>query len=178
MKFVKDILLFDIETTGQNPEKDHIIQLAAILIDKDNLLEKQRFNRYIKVSFLDATIIKHSEMLGITFDRLRESKKIYDVIKLFDATFGSNPLLAGHNIVNTLFLRTAYKKATLPFQFGSHSIDIWTLGYLYTLRYGIRKMPSMNTLYDSFGLKLTRQRDAAARTSLTAEVFRRMVQDI
>ena len=44
MKFIKDILLFQIETTGPNIDRDSIIQLSAVLLDKDNLLEKNFFN--------------------------------------------------------------------------------------------------------------------------------------
>ena len=44
MKFIKDLLFFDINTTGPDTDKDNIVQLSAILIDKHNLLEKDYFN--------------------------------------------------------------------------------------------------------------------------------------
>ena len=60
MKLIKDLLVFHIETTGPDPERDHIIQIAAVLLDKDSLLEKNFQNSFVKVSFLDGTIQKHS----------------------------------------------------------------------------------------------------------------------
>ncbi|QQS22541.1 hypothetical protein IPM19_02820 [bacterium] len=51
MKLIKDILIFQIEATGVDIERDHIIQLSGILLDKDSLLEKNYFNSYVKVSF-------------------------------------------------------------------------------------------------------------------------------
>jgi len=72
MKLIKDLLVFHIETTGPDPERDHIIQIAAVLLDKDSLLEKNFQNSFVKVSFLDGTIQKHSEQLGISFDELRQ----------------------------------------------------------------------------------------------------------
>ena len=73
MKFIKDILLFQIEVTGQNVERDSIIQLSAVLLDKDNLLEKNFFNSYVKVSFLDNTITQHADMLQVPFETLQKS---------------------------------------------------------------------------------------------------------
>ncbi len=35
MKFARDILLIDIQTTGADPKKDFPLQLAAVLLDKD-----------------------------------------------------------------------------------------------------------------------------------------------
>ena len=40
MRFIKDLLFIEIQSTGLDPDKDSIIQLSAVLLDKDNLLEK------------------------------------------------------------------------------------------------------------------------------------------
>src|SRR5258708_7144499 len=140
MKFIKDILWFDLTTTGPDSEKDNIIQLSAVLLDKDNLLEKAVFNFYVRVSLLDAIITKHAQLLNIPFDDLRKSQKIYDVIKKFHSTFGNKVLLATHNTQSLFFLKNAFKKALIPFNYDSHILELWTLGYIYTLNYGIRKM--------------------------------------
>jgi DNA polymerase III epsilon subunit-like protein len=55
MRFARDILLVDVQTTGNNPEKDFALQIAAILLDKDNLLEKDNFSSYIKHPFSQTT---------------------------------------------------------------------------------------------------------------------------
>ena len=81
MKFIKDLLFFEIQTTGQDPDKDSIIQLSAILLDKDNLLEKNNFNSYIRVSYLDSIINDHAKLLHTDYESLRKSPKVYDAIK-------------------------------------------------------------------------------------------------
>jgi DNA polymerase III epsilon subunit-like protein len=86
MKFIKDILIFDVTTTGNNLDKDQIIQLSAVLVNKDNFLGQDFFNNYVRVSLLDGTINQHAQMLNISFEELRSSKKIYDVVKLFDTS--------------------------------------------------------------------------------------------
>lgn len=175
MKFIKDILLFQIETSGNQPEKDNILQLAAVLLDKDNLLEKNFYNSYVKVSFLDSTLQQHAEQLQVPFETLQKSPKLPEVIKKFTATFGYEPLLATHGVYNLQFLSTAFKKSLVPFQYHSHMLDIWTLGYIYTLHYGIKKMPTLDTLFSQFNLKLTSRNNALEKARLSATLFKKIV---
>lgn len=175
MKFIKDILLFQIETTGSNIERDSIIQLSAVLLDKDNLLEKNSFNSFVKVSFLENTIAQHALQLQVPFETLQKSPKLVEVIKDFVAKFGNDPLLATHTVSNVQFLRQAFKKTFTPYEYDSHVLDLWSLGYVYTLHYGLKKMPSMETLFHHFNLKITNPNNALEKARLAAEVFRRIV---
>ncbi len=175
MKFIKDILLFQIETTGPNPDRDNILQLSAVLLDKDNLLEKNFFNSYIKVSFLDNTVAQHAEFLQIPFETLQKSPKLPEVMKKFDQIFGSEPLLATHGVSNVQFLRHAYKKTTLSFNFHHHVLDVWTLGYIYTLHYGIKKMPTLDTLSQHFNIKSAGLHNALEKVRASAAIFRRII---
>lgn len=175
MKFIKDILLFQIETTGPNIERDSILQLSAVLLDKDNLLEKNFFNSYVKVSFLDNTIAQHAALLQVPFETLQKSRKLHDVIKEFSTKFGSTPLLSTHTVSNVQFLRQAFKKTFIPYEYDSHVLDLWSLGYVYMLHYGVKKMPTMETLFQHFGLKLENRNNALEKTRLAAAVFRKIV---
>src|SRR6185369_8913517 len=111
MKFIKDLLFFELQTTGPDPDKDNIIQLSAILLDKDNLLEKANFNSFVRVSYLDSVITEHAKLLHTDYEVLRRSPKIYDVAKQFHQKFGNNLLLASNNLGKLLFLKTGFKKA-------------------------------------------------------------------
>ena len=108
MKFIKDLLFFEINTTGQEPDKDNTIQLSAILLDKDNLLEKNNFSTYIRISYLDSVINEHAKLLHIGYDDLKKSPKIYDAIKAFHKKFGTDSLLATHNVSNLLFSEASF----------------------------------------------------------------------
>jgi DNA polymerase III epsilon subunit-like protein len=178
MKFIKDLLFFELQTTGFDVDKDNIIQLSAVLLDKDNLLEKANFNSYVRVSFLDSPITEHARMLHITFDELKKSPKVYDVVKQFHAKFGTDLLLAAHNLTNVLFLKNAFKKSNIKFDYDQHVIELWTLGYIYTLNYGLRKMPTFNTFLDSFKLKQHKPYDAMEKVRLEADVFRRIIKEV
>ncbi len=178
MKFIKDLLFFEIQTTGQDPEKDSVIQLSAILLDKDNLLEKNNFNSYIRVSYLDAIINEHAKLLNTDYESLRKSPKVYDAVKNFHKKFGINLLLATHSLSNVWFLKNAFKKAVVPFDYDSHVVQVWTLGYIYTLNYGLKKMPTFNTFLDYFKLKQKHPFDAMEKVRLEAEIFRRIIKEV
>jgi len=175
MKLIKDILIFQLEATGTDIERDHIIQLSGILLDKDSLLEKNFFKSYIKVSFLDGTVQAHANHLDITFDQLRKSPKLAETIKNFVSTFGYEPLLATQSVQNYLFLKQAFKKTLTPFNYDKHLLDIWSLSYIYIIHYGIKKIPTLQTMATHFNLKLSRANDALAKERLTAEVFKKII---
>ena len=178
MKFIKDLLFFELQTTGQDSDKDSVIQLSAILLDKDNLLEKDNFNTYVKISYLDAIINEHAKILRVDFDTLRKSPKIYDAIKLFHKKFGNNVLLATHGFQHFLFLKSAFKKAVVPYDYDHHVIQLWTLGYIYTLNYGIKKMPTFHTFVDYFKLKQYEPWNAMEKVRLEAEIFRKIIKEV
>jgi DNA polymerase III alpha subunit (gram-positive type) len=178
MKFIKDILLIELETTGTDPDKDSIIQFSALLLDKDNLLEKDFFNSLVRVSMLENTISKHAAILGIGFDEMRKSPKIYDTLKKFTSQFDRPVLLASHNLTNIFFLRNAYRKSLIPFEFDSHILELWTLNYIYTLSCGIKKLPTLHTLMDHFGMKLKNPRNAFEKIRAEAEIFRKVIKGV
>lgn len=175
MKLIKDLLVLHLETTGTDPDRDHVIQLSAVLLDKDSLLEKNFFNSYVKVSFLDGTLQKHSQQLGISFEQLRKSPKITEVIKTFVNDFGYEPLLATNSVQSYLFLRAAFKKTLLPFKYDRHLVDIWSLGYIYALHIGIKKMPTLTTLADHFNIKISLSADGLEKARTTAAVLKKII---
>ncbi len=178
MKFIKDLLFFEIQTTGQDTDKDSIIQISGVLLDKDNLLEKNNFNSYIKVSYLDSMVNEHAKLLSISPEILRKSPKVYEVMKNFHKHFGNNLLLATHSFSNIMFLKNALRKAAVPFDYDHHIVQLWTLGYIYTLNYGLKKMPTFNTFLDYFKLKQVEPFNALEKARLSAEIFRKIIKEV
>jgi len=178
MKFIKDILFFEVQTTGYDTDKDSIIQLSAVLLDKDNLLEKNNFNTFIRVSYLDSIITEHAKILHTDYETLRKSPKVYDAIKNFHNKFGRDLLLATHSSNNLWFLKNAYKKAAVAYDYDYHVIQLWTLGYIYTLNYGLNKMPTFQTLLEYFRLKQEKPYNMLEKVRLEAEIFRRIIREV
>lgn len=178
MRFIKDILFFEINTTGPDLDKDSVIQLSAVLVDKDNLLEKDFFNTFVRISYLDSLLYAHSKLLHIEYEVLKKSPKVADAVKLFHGKF--NPaqiLLATHGTSNLFFLKAMFKKVLVPFDYNTHALDLWTLGYVYTLNYGLKKMPSFHTFIEYFKLHQTHPVDSLEKARLEAEVFRKIIKE-
>ncbi|MBI3231710.1 MAG: hypothetical protein HYZ51_01355 [Candidatus Doudnabacteria bacterium] len=178
MKFIKDLLFFELTTTGVDADRDNILQLSAIVLDKDNLLEKGFFNSYIRVSYMDNIIQDHAKLLRISPEMLKKSQKIYDCVKKFHLHFGKQYLLTTHTLTNVLFLKQAFKKAVVAFDYDPHVIDLWTLGYIYTLNYGLKKMPTANTFFDYFKVKQKNPYDALEKVRHEGEVFRKIIKEV
>lgn len=178
MKFLKDILVLDLETSGPDPERDHIIQIGAVLLDKDNLLEKDFFNEYVKASLLQDTTMKHAAMLNIPFETLTKSKRLVDVLKKFTVQFDRPYLLASHNIKNIFFWKNGFKKAPLPLEFDYRILELWTIGYIYTVNMGIRKLPTFDTFAEHFNIKIRNPHNAFERAKLSCEILRNIIQKV
>lgn len=176
MRLVKDLVLFDLETTGDDIEKDSVIQLAAIVLDKDNLLEKGVYNTYIRTSLLEGTLSQHAKLLGIPFELLRKSPKVLEAVKPFAELFDSSVILASQNSKRIFFLKNLFKKAALPYPYDFHVFDLWTLEYTFIQKLGLKKVPTLNTLIDYFNLKIKNPHHALERARLEAEILRRIIK--
>lgn len=178
MKFLKDLLIVEVETTGEDTEKDAVIQLAAIVLDKDNLLEKQIFNTYIRTSLLEGTLARHSAMLKIQSEVMHKSPKTYDAVKKFLETIDTGATLASQSLKQVLFLRSLFKKAVIPYPFDTHVFLLWPLEYLFVQRLGLKKIPTIDTLANYFSLRARNPNNALERARMEAEVLRRIIKTL
>ncbi len=90
----RTIVVFDIETTGLDRERDQIIELGAVKIDDGNIIE--RFSTFVKPT-------KHipyevTKLTGISEDMVADAPPIGLVIRDF-FNFSKDCVLCGHNII-------------------------------------------------------------------------------
>lgn len=175
MRFARDILLIDIESTGNVPEKDFALQFAAVLLDKDNLLEKQSFSTYIKHPFSQSTNDRIVQTLGITKEQWMASPSQKDVIQKFNAIFPYNVTIATHNITNVLFLKEMYKQVGMTYEFDYHILELWTLAHVYFARQNLKKIPTAATLARQFNIPAGREHNSLDAVRLMADLFRRLL---
>lgn len=89
-----NIVVFDIETTGLNPDLDQIIELGAVKIEHGNIIEK--FSTFVKPTI--EIPYEVSELTHITNDMLEDAPPIEHVIKQF-YEFSKDCVLCGHNVI-------------------------------------------------------------------------------
>lgn len=92
-KFVDDYVLVDIETTGLSPITDEIIEIGAIKVKQNKIVDK--YNELIKVNRVISPFI--TNLTGITNEMLQTGKNPITVYKEFIDFIGENVII-GHNV--------------------------------------------------------------------------------
>lgn len=92
-KFVDNYVLVDIETTGFSPIKDDIIEIGAIKVEENKIINK--YSQLIKINRLLSPAI--TRLTGITDEMLLEGKETTEVLKEF-INFVNEDVIIGHNV--------------------------------------------------------------------------------
>lgn len=181
MNFKRDILLIDEETTGLDPERHEIIQLAAVLLDRRTLEEKAAFSSYISPRHWDRRQAEAMAVNRITKGRLKGAPSLVSAIREFDRRFDPQTLvLASYVSFNDMaFLKSAYRSCRLPWRFDHHVFDLWGLFYAYRAK-GNRLKPSgryfagfgLESLKKEFAIRSGKLHDALTDCRVEAEVLR------
>lgn len=93
MKFVDDYVLVDIETTGLSPTKDEIIEIGAIKVQNNKIIET--YNELININRKLPSFI--TKLTGITDDMIKSGRMPTLVLKEF-VDFTQNNIIIGHNV--------------------------------------------------------------------------------
>lgn len=93
-KKLYDFVAFDIETTGLSPHRNEIIQLSAIKVKKDEVVDQ--FDSYVHPSEFIPTNIVY--LTGISNETVKDAPNVEIVINNFKLFFEGLPLV-GHNII-------------------------------------------------------------------------------
>lgn len=158
-----DIVVYDLETTGLDPETCDIIEIGAIKIEKGKITKK--FASFVnpgKPIPEEASAINH-----ITDEMVASSPKIEDVILDF-YKFCENCIISGYNNNNfdNNFLKKAYQKAGL--KFNSESIDVMLLARGSSLKTSNFKLTSVAA---ALGIDLSNAHRAYNDAFATAKVL-------
>lgn len=106
MEFVSDYVIVDIETTGLSPVNNEIIEIGALKVVSNEIVDN--FTFLIKPSIaLDENIIN---LTGITNEMLVDASDVYSVLSQFEAFIGDNVLMAHNAKFDISFLNNYYMK--------------------------------------------------------------------
>ena len=111
----------DLETTGMDPARDHILSLAAVPVRDGRVLLSERFERRIhtaRVFGIDS--IRHHR---ITPDEASTGEQIRDVVRAFLHWLGSRRLL-GYNLGFDLDMLGPHVRAATGFALPNATVDL------------------------------------------------------
>lgn len=184
--FKRDLLLFDIEATGINIAKHEMIQLAAILLDKNTLKEKATFTTYIKPKKWSQRSREAMLVNQITWDQLKDAPTMRVALKKFIKQFSTNVTLAHYGgMIDIPFLATAFAAEKMKYPYDYHVFDLWPVFYVYMANKkklnDPAKVPgfSLDGIAKHFKVKVAGSRhDALTDCRVEAEVLRHVLKEI
>ena len=165
----QSIVVYDLETTGLNPELCEIIEIGAIKIEKGKITKK--FSTFVKPNEpipADATKINH-----ITNEMVANAPKIEDVIVDF-YNFCKDCIICGYNNTefDNKFLRKAYQKVGLQLQ--NENLDVMILARSKHLKI---KNAKLTTVAAALGIDLSGAHRAYNDAFATAKVLLKLSEE-
>ena len=133
MNFKKDLLLVDLEMTGLDVKRHEIIQLAAVLLDKQTLKEKRSLSFYIKPKYWERRDLESMAVNKITLGQLKKGLSLKAALTKFSKFFNPSQVVISFygGPMDMDFLRAAYQKAGLKWKFDYHYFNLWAVFYFY-----------------------------------------------
>ena len=162
----QDFVVFDIETTGLDPYKDKIIELAAVRVKKGRI--ENSYSSLINPEIPIPQIT--TEITGIKDSMLEDAPKIEEVLDKF-LEFCKGSILIAHNASFDMgFMRQKSLKLKREFNFGHIDTLQWCRSLLPNSRkHGLKEIGKL------FGMDFRHHR-ALDDTNVTAHIFLKLME--
>ena len=165
-KLVDNYVLVDIETTGLSPIKDDIIEIGAIKVEKNLIVDK--YNSLIQIDRKLTPFI--TNLTGITDEMLKEGRPIDVVLQEF-LKFLGNQVIIGHNVnFDMAFINEKCKK---------HLQTYLTNDYLDTMKKKKKALPNsinykLGTLAKRFHVDYSNAHRGLEDVEITYQVYNQL----
>lgn len=171
IKFVPDCVIFDLETTGLNPEVETIIEISALKIKGGEIVDE--FSTLVDPGFHIPYEV--SAITGITDDMVAGSPDVKTALGMFKAFVGDE-VLVGHNIRN-FDLRFIQKDAVRFFgcELPNEYVDTLVVARRYLPQLESRSLQSLSAYY---GVSYDGAHRALADCHITYEIYKRLGEEI
>lgn len=167
-------VVFDQETTGLNPEKNHIVSIGAVAVEDGDILLGDVFEAVLRVDAPTGAVLVH----GITPDQSRKGRDERETVEAFLGYVGPAVLVGHHVGFDCAILRAAAKRfgRNLP----NPALDTMRVALALAEKELITLDPdtgfSLDGLCRHFGIALHDRHTAPGDAFLTAQVFVRLLR--
>ncbi|MCX7695624.1 MAG: PolC-type DNA polymerase III [Caloramator sp.] len=161
-----EFIVFDIETTGFNPQTDEIIEIGAVKINNYQIID--RFSVLINPEREISDEIQ--KLTGITNEMVKDKETIVDILPKFIEFIGDGVLVAHNAKFDTGFLREKFKKFNLQFNYSildTLPLARWLLPDL--------KRHKLNIIAEHLGISLENHHRAVDDAEATAHIFLKFI---
>ena len=166
LKWVDNYVLVDIETTGLSPRTDEIIEIGAIKVVENKIVDT--YDTLLRIDgYLNPFITR---LTGITNEMLEEGKKQEEALKEF-IEFAGNETIMGHNVnfdINFIYDKC---ESYLDYYLSNDFVD--------TMRIAKHVLPNvrnykLGTLADYFDVDYRNAHRGLKDVEITYEVYNKM----
>lgn len=148
----RPIVFLDLETTGLDPEIHEIIEVAAIQVDAESLIELDVLHLRVKPERIGDANVHALVMNGFDMEVWEDALPLADALKQLSPVL-EGAILAGHNVAfDRDFLDAAYASSGVPRpKMDHHTLDTASLAWsLYTD--GVIKSLSLASVCEALGV--------------------------
>ena len=164
-------VVFDIETTGLSILEDEIIEISAIKIQGQQILD--RFDTFVRPT--RKLSVFTTELTTITDQDVENAPQLETVIKDFYQFFKGSVLVAHNASFDVDFIEASLRKVGLD----EPSLERMDTLQMARQLYGTKlKRFNLKAVAKHFNVELTQHHRAAADTFATAEIFKSMISDL
>ena len=164
-EFPSDFTVIDIETTGLSAHNDEIIEVSAIKVRDDKVVNK--FSKLIKPNERISSFI--TNLTGISNELVKNASPIYDVLPEY-LEFISDDIVLGHNVTFDInFICNNLKK---------HHNSEFSNNYIDTMRISRKhlklKSNSLKSLAKHFKVDIKRHHRALNDCLITLDIYKNL----
>ncbi|MDM8533080.1 PolC-type DNA polymerase III [Clostridiaceae bacterium HSG29] len=158
----QEFVIFDIETTGLNKQKDDITEIGAVMIRNKQIIKQ--YSTFVKPTKKIPEIV--IELTGITNEMVENERPINEVLPEFLEFVGNRPLVAHNAIFDIAFIDRESKKLNL--EFNPTILDTMTLSKMLLKKI---KRFRLKTVANHLKVKLEGHHRAINDAAATALIF-------
>lgn len=147
------IVVFDLETTGLDPERQEIIEIGAVKVSHDLNSEIEEFHAKIKPQHIETAMPEALQVNGYSDELWADAGPLSEVLPDFLKFINGSMLAAYNNTLDMRFLLSNVAREKLAMTSGYHYIDIFSIAYEHVVgRQGKDEMLRLSDMCAYFGI--------------------------
>jgi len=172
---VRPLAFIDCETTGLDPERHEIIEVAAARLDPGTLEIHAELDAKVKPEHPERAEPEALRHNGYTPERWANASPVAEVLDRLTPVL-DGCILAGHNVpFDRAFLREAYRRAERPFpEVDYHVVDTASLAWPLVVA-GVIDSLRLRVICEHLGISNQGEHSATTDVRRTIDVYRRLM---
>lgn len=173
----RPLLFIDLEMTGLNPLTHEIIEVGAVVVNGRTLEIEKEYEVKVAPQHIELASPEALEVNGYTSEAWKDAKPLREVLEELNK-LAPGGILAGWNVwTDAMFLKLAYVKEDLQWNFDYHVLDVIPLAWKYAQTHEDIKELRLSAVCSSLGISREVMHRALADIKATVEVFKKLIQN-